>query len=319
MTASPRPGRLSSVPPPPATPQARAVLLALVALLVAIGPVVGQTRAERGQGQPMAVPDGTPAVDLEAGIAYRTVDGQHLKLDAYLPSTAESVPAVVLVHGGFWTSGSRQEMQQLGTLLAERGYAAFSVDYRLAPKYPFPASFDDVQTAVAWLRDPTQVDRFGIDPDRIGILGSSSGGQIAGLVGVSGQGDLDTGERVRAVVSLSGPMNLTASAAGSATWVQVAIALNFLGCTQIADCPAEDAASPITQVDPSDPPFLLVHARDDPVVPVQQSRVMADKLEAVGITHDLEIVSGRAHGLDLLRDPMLLADVLTFLDQDLAA
>ena len=306
-------------PPSFAGCRSRLILVAMLSLLIAMAPAAGQARAERGQGQATPVADGTPTVAVEVGIIYRTVDGQRLKLDAYLPSTGEPAPAVVLVHGGFWTAGSRQEMGQLGTLLAGNGFAAFAVDYRLAPDHPFPAAFDDVQAAVSWLRNPDQVDRFGIDPGRIGILGSSSGGNLAGLVGVSGQGDLETGSRVRAVVSLSGPMNLTESAAGSATRAQVAIALNFLGCTQITDCPAEDAASPITQVDRSDPPFMLVHARADPVVPVEQSRMMADTLDAVGITHNLEIVPGRAHGLDLLRDPSLVANVLAFLDAHLAA
>ncbi len=262
-----------------------------------------------------------PVVVTEQGIIYREVDGETLRLDTCLPSERERpLATVVLVHGGGWTGGRRDapQWESLCQDLATRGYAAFTVDYRLAPTFPFPAAFDDVQAAVEWLRDPDQVDRFGIDPERIGILGGSAGGNLAGLVGTDGDGNLTDGARVRTVVSLSGPMDLREAAIGSATPRQINTALTFLGCETIDDCPTADPASPISAVDPTDPPFLLIHADDDPVVPVQQSVVMGEALDEAGVLNDVIPVPGTAHATRLLDDPELMETVLMFLDDNLA-
>lgn len=266
-------------------------------------------------------PTGEPAVVTEPAITYRETEGETLRLDACLPSQRESsLAAVVLVHGGGWTGGRRdaQQWEALCEDLAATGYAAFTVDYRLAPDAPFPAAFNDVQAAVEWLRDPDQVDRFGIDPDRIGILGGSAGGNLAGLVGTDGDGNLTDGARVRTVVSLSGPMDLREAAIGSATRQQVGTALTFLGCDTIDDCPSSDPASPITSVDPTDPPFLLIHAEDDPVVPVEQSVVMGEALDGAGVLNDVVTVLGTAHATRLLDDPGSMEIVLMFLHDNLA-
>ena len=241
-------------------------------------------------------------------------------LDACLPANAaELLPAVALVHGGGWTGGRRDapQWEALCEELAADRYAAFTVDYRLAPDFPFPAAFDDVQAAVEWLREPDQVDRFGIDPDRLGILGGSAGGNLAGLIGTDGDGDLADGARVRAVVSLSGPMDLRALAIGSATPRQINTPLTFLGCDTIHDCPVAAPASPIAAVDATDPPFLLIHAEDDPVVPVEQSIVMGEALDEAGVLNDVVTVSGTAHATRLLDDPELMATVLSFLNDHL--
>ncbi len=309
-----------------ANPRRRQTHQAAVALMVAaltVGLLSGPVAARPTAGSTPAA-GGTPAVESVAGITYREVDGEELLLDACLPANAaEPLPAVVLVHGGGWHHGRRDAPQwrSLCTDLATAGFATFSVDYRLAPEHPFPAAFDDVQAAIGWLREPEQVDRFGIDPDWIGILGGSAGGQLAGLVGTAGEGDLTAGARVRAVVSLSGPMDLTVAALDRATPVhpeQVQSALRFLGCADIDDCPASEAASPVLAIDPTDPPFLLVNAADDPVVPAEQAETMGVALDAAGVSNDVIVVPGSAHATHLLDDPDVTADVFAFLDEHLA-
>ena len=297
-----------------------AALAALIVVALAIGLLPGAAWAGPVTGStPLA--SSPPGVETEKGIVYREVDGDELRLDAWLPAGgAAPTAAMVIVHGGGWTAGRRDAPQwrSLGDDLAAAGYAAFSVDYRLAPDDRFPAAFEDVQAAVAWLRERAQVDRFGIDPDRIGILWGSAGGQLAGLVGTAGDGDLTVGSQVRAVVSLSGPMVLAGDAIGPVAAPQIESALFYLGCDTIDDCPAAELASPIAAVDGSDPPFLLVQSTDDHLVPVEQAGAMGDALDAAGVPTEVTIVPSSAHATHLLDDPAIMADVLAFLDEYLA-
>src|SRR5699024_2047191 len=94
--------------------------------------------------------------------------------------------------------------------LASEGFVAASVNYRLVPDVRFPAALDDVALAVEWLRAPEQAEQFGIDAARIGAFGGSAGGNLAALLGATGEGALDEGSRVAAVAELSGPLGLTA-------------------------------------------------------------------------------------------------------------
>lgn len=252
---------------------------------------------------------------VQEGITYRTVDGEQLKLDACLPpaddatpdasqsSTAGS-PVVVILHGGGFTSGSRSTggSRTICQLVAGYGFAAFSVDYRLvAQGGTFPAPVDDVQHAIEWLREAAQVSRFGIDPSRIALLGSSAGAILAQTVATAGSGSLATGSRVKAVVSLSGVSELTPAAAkvGDPTPDLVKIILDYLGCTSIESCKDADDASAIRHVDSSDPPMLLVNSTRE-IVPVQQPEAMRDALAAAKVPVQLVLVPGSAHGFSVL-------------------
>ncbi|WP_395244584.1 alpha/beta hydrolase [Agromyces sp. MMS24-K17] len=248
-------------------------------------------------------------------VAYWEGDGGPLAIDACLPDadqraaagTAddEALPAVLLLHGGGFVSGDRTALAGLCDQLAAAGYAAFSADYRFAPASVFPAQVEDVEAAVAWLRDDAQVERFGIDPARIGVVGSSAGAILAQSIGTFGEGDTTTGTRVAAVVSLSGASLFTEAALtlGTPTREVAAMMLNYLGCeeTTAAACPQAAEASPLEHVDPTDPPFLLVNSTDE-IVPVEQAEAMRDALAAAGVRAELLEVPGELHGVDVLRE-----------------
>src|SRR6266702_5522499 len=136
----------------------------------------------------MAVPAGAQtapnvSVRITQDIVYRTIDGEAVLLDAYVP-TAKTVklPAILLVHGGAWRGGDKSNFTGDAMHLAQLGYAAFSVNYRLAPMHPYPAAVDDVEAAVRWLRAPAQVKAYKLDPKRIGAIGSSAGGHLVGML-----------------------------------------------------------------------------------------------------------------------------------------
>jgi len=264
------------------------------------------------------------SVRTVADVPYTVADGVTLRLDACVPvEPAESVPAVVLIHGGGFVSGDRQSdgMRALCEELAESGAAAFSVDYRLAPDYVFPSQVQDVQAAIEWLREPAQVDRFGIDPGRIAVLGSSAGAILAQSVGTAGEGPVDSGSRVAAVVSLSGVSLMTEEALtlGEPSAEAAALVLTYLGCEEAttAACPQAGDASPLLHVDPSDPPALLVTGSDE-LVPADQARAMADALANAGVGVDVIVEDGDAHGLALLT-PATRERVVAFLVTELGA
>lgn len=126
-----------------------------------------------------------------------------LKLDAYLPA-GERLPVVVLVHGGGWKSGYRSEFVPMALRLAQQGFAAVTVSYRLSGEARYPAAVQDVQAAVRWVRDHAA--ELHIDPERVALAGGSAGGQIAALAGVTGEG-------VKAVINIDGLSDFTSALA----------------------------------------------------------------------------------------------------------
>ena len=253
----------------------------------------------------------------ESDVVYREVDGEKLGLDACLPPDADSPsPAVILLHGGGFVEGNRSSsgMAQLCTWLASHGYAAFPVSYRLVPDFVYPSQVEDVAAAVEFLR--ANADRFAIDPARIGALGSSAGAIIALQAATAGDGALDAGSRLGAVVSLSGVADMSPAAVdlGEPSEEAMALMLAYLGCSDIATCDGA-AASPVTNLDPSDPPTLLVTSKHD-LVPVEQAETMDAALTEQGIPHELIVLLGDGHGAQLMT-PRVQTAILQFLDSSL--
>src|ERR1700680_2922300 len=135
-----------------------------------------------GRGQSMT----DISITTHAGIAYANHDGVELLGDLYLPKGAKSAPALVAVHGGGWVQGVRGAFQYWGPHLAARGVAVFAISYRLATKGKmFPQAVQDVLAGVQFVRG--KAGEFGIDPQRIGLLGASAGGHLASLAALSGK------------------------------------------------------------------------------------------------------------------------------------
>ncbi|WP_395638187.1 alpha/beta hydrolase [Pseudolysinimonas sp.] len=283
--------------------------LALAGLLALAG--CGPTGSDAEAIDPQIDAAGTdlatdPAVTVIADVVYGTVDGTPLLLDACLPPdfdpAAASVPGIVVVHGGSWREGRKDSVgwRAVCTWLASAGYPAFSIEYRLAPEHPFPAGFDDVRAAVAWLRADVQAERFGLDPERIGIFGGSAGGNLAALAGTAGRGDVDTGGRVAAVVDVSGPIDLTGVAL---TDDFAPLQLEYLGCTSFQTCDTAEDASPNYQVDATDPPFFIAHSSTEKI-PLAQSERFVEDLRDAGIDVEFLVADGTLHSIALLDDDL---------------
>jgi acetyl esterase/lipase len=232
-------------------------------------------------------------------LVYRTVDGEDLHLDAFVPARPSPTarrPAVVFVHGGGWSGGEKESIEDEARWAAGLGYATFSVEYRLAPEHPYPAAVDDVRAAVRWLRAPAQAERFGVDPKRIGAVGASAGGHLVGMLATAGSGPLTKGSRVRAAVSWSGIMDMTRESDTYSAIRYTPTVSGFLQCT--FDEPGcgerQRAASPISYVDRTDAPMLLVNTEDE-IVPPDQARLMSIALSRVRVPNRLVVLPGDAH------------------------
>ncbi|MGX4640413.1 alpha/beta fold hydrolase [Massilia sp. SYSU DXS3249] len=161
-----------------------------------------------------ALPEGVRVVRDQTYVRYGS---RCLKLDLYLPAQAPQggAPAVVLVHGGGWNAGYRSEFVPMALRLAQRGYAAATISYRLTGEAGYPAAVDDTRAAVRWVR--RHAARHGIDPQRIALAGGSAGAQIASLAALTaGLHPIDPHARtddvssaVQAIVNVDGSVDFT--------------------------------------------------------------------------------------------------------------
>ncbi|MCU1513915.1 MAG: alpha/beta hydrolase [Microbacteriaceae bacterium] len=309
-------------------PQRRRLLPALAALAMAASlaacaspgrpaPVEQSiTIAQPALRQFLAYPD----IRVRENIVYRTVDDAPQKLNVCLPNTTDSTTpraAIVVVHGGSWRTGTKDEIswRSVCAWLADAGYVAFSVDYRLAPAYPFPDGLSDVQAAVKWMREPSTVDKYDIDPDRIGAFGGSAGGNLVSMLGTSGYGDRTTGSRVAAVAELSAPADLTSAGPEEDSFIP--LQLQYLHCTTLGLCGAAKKASPLYQVDVTDPPFFVAHSIDERI-PLDQSEAFVAELRRHGVDTTFITVRGPLHSIAML-GTNLRGRILAFFDENLAA
>jgi acetyl esterase/lipase len=230
-----------------------------------------------------------PAVSLDRNIRYGQAGGVDLLMDAYLPSGPGPFAAVLVIHGGSWNSGDKADMAVPSEGFADAGFAAFAVDYRLAPSSTYPAQLADLQTAVRFVR--ANAARYRVDPARVGAFGVSAGGHLASLLATVGQGATDTGARIAAAMSWSGPEDLVSIVGGARGF---GLLDSFIGCS-LAACPERwREASPVTHVDRSDAPLLLANSTDE-LVPLTQAEEMARALRRHGVPAELIEVPGTAH------------------------
>lgn len=240
-------------------------------------------------------------VIFEKGIEYANPDNQHLQLNLARPKNAEKPkPVIVCIHGGGFRAGKRDSYDALCIKLAQEGFVALTVTYRLAPKYPFPAAVHDTKAAVRWAR--ANAAKYGIDPKRIGVTGGSAGGHLAQFLGVTGDvqefegdcGNPEQSSKVNCVVNVYGPSDFTKSYGKSVDAAQV-LPL-FLGGDLKTALAAHIRSSPLKWVTPNAAPTLLIHGTDDKYVAHEQAVWMHDRLKAAGVEAELLTLEGAGHG-----------------------
>lgn len=260
-------------------------------------------------------------IKIENNIEYANPDNQHLQLNMAHPEGAGPFPAVVCIHGGGFRAGTRDGYDGLIKKLAENGYVAVTVTYRLAPKYQFPAAVNDVKAAVRWLR--ANAAKYHIDPNRIGAMGGSAGGHLAQFLGVTadqkqfeGEGEnLDRSSRVACVVNFYGPSDFTKSYGKSVDAAEV-LPL-FLGGNVEQARQRHIVASPLYWVTPNAAPTLCIHGTTDNYVAFEQAQWIIDKLKAAGVEAELLTMKGAGHGFKGEDAAKADAAMLAFFDRHL--
>lgn len=254
--------------------------------------------SSRGIAQPKASP-------AHKDVVYATVNGKDLKLDIYLPSGSSTPPLLVWVHGGAWRSGSKESVP---TFFVENGIAIASLDFRLSTEGKFPASVHDIKAAIRFLR--AKAPEYGYRADRIAIAGSSSGGHLAALVGVSNKhaelegtvgNHLTESSEVHAIIDYFGASNLTTILSQSTPHgLNVRKpALELLLGGQPGNIPElAKLASPVFHIDKNDPPLLLFHGDQDPQMPINQSHELEGRYRALDLDVQFAVIYGAAHGGD---------------------
>jgi acetyl esterase/lipase len=212
-------------------------------------------------------------------LAYAEIGDEKLTLDFYHANRASAAPLVLVVHGGGWDGGSSRQFAELNRELASLGYAVASVNYRLAPKWQWPAQREDVLAAVTYLKNHSV--ELGLDPRQWVILGRSAGGQIAGQVAYSLHDP-----SLRGLVAFYAPTDLSAGY----YWGEEndllnlrGLLRNYLGGTPDNASVAYRAASPLSHITANSPPTLILHGAGDFMLSRRHALSLEASLKASGV------------------------------------
>lgn len=244
---------------------------------------------------------------LDADIVFAHRETGDLLLDLHRPAGAPGpVPVVLWLHGGGWFAGDRTLAPDLPRHASGTGCAMASIEYRLSGQALFPAQLHDVRAAIRFLR--ARAGEHGLDPGAVGVWGSSAGGHLAALAGLTGHVQILPGEKdaagdasVQAVAEAYGPADLTTGAEQAQASLPGAAGASTPEARLLGGHPAEQpglarAASPLSWVHPAAPPFQISHGTADVLVSCRQSERLHTALVAAGVRSELYLLEGYKHG-----------------------
>jgi acetyl esterase/lipase len=259
-------------------------------------------------------------------ITYAMVENAPLGLDLHMPAGVSKPPLLVWVHGGAWSAGTKAQYPKD---FVARGFAVASLDFRQTTQAPFPANVLDIKAAVRFLR--AKAGDYGYSADKIAIAGASSGAHLAALVGVT-NGDarlegkegnyLDQSSSVQAIVSYFGASDLNTILAQSTPFglkVREPALERLLGALPDKAKDLASLASPVTHIDKTDPPLLLLHGDLDPQMPINQSHELQGAYQNAGLDVDFYVVHGAAHGGDAFFSGDRLDRAIAFLNRTIGS
>jgi acetyl esterase/lipase len=267
-------------------------------------------RKQAAQSKRKTSPEKTgAAINIESDIAYAGTDNPRQTLNLLLPETRKTklLPVVVFIHGGGWQNGDKRSGTRQLTRFVENGeYAGVSIGYRLTNEAHWPAQIHDCKAAIRWIRG--NAGKYSLDPEHIGVFGTSAGGHLVAILGTSGgigdlEGQLGSYKKFSSNVSCVGnffgpsallemsrfPSRIDHDAAGSPESKLVGGPLQETRKVALS-------ASPITHVSKDDPPMLSIHGTDDQLVPYNQSVILDQALRKAGCNSTFITVKGGGHG-----------------------
>jgi acetyl esterase/lipase len=264
-----------------------------------------------------------PEHRVEKNVVYGMYSGLALLLDVHHPDEPNGY-GVIHVSGSGWTAPLSRDAWQLKDSphvmleawpLVKAGYTVFTVNHRATPRFRYPDPVLDVQRAVRFVR--SSAERFGIDPERIGAIGGSSGGHLVSMLALTdGEGDPKASSsidrlssKVQCAVVRAVPSDVTADVRGVTSLILLGFSLDPRVGKESKEMRLAVEASPITYVSDDDPPMLLIHGDADEIVPIDNSRSLKAKLEAAGVPTEFVTVPGGGHRPDFPGTDQDLADI----------
>ena len=247
--------------------------------------------------RPMAAAE----VEIVPDVVYGHKDGMALTFDVFKPKTGANGAAILYMVSGGWVSSWNPPQQAVTRFqpLLDKGFTVITVRHGSSPKYFIPEIVADVRRAVRFVRYNAK--QWGVDPERLGVMGSSAGGHLSLVIATDPDNEnpaasedfMKSSNRVASGVAYFPPVDLRAWARGVAPAPNSGAdrfpALNF---------EREKAAdySPIVHVTPDDPPTLLLHGDSDTLVPIGHSQTMHKALQETGVKSELITFPGAGHG-----------------------
>ena len=214
-------------------------------------------------------------------LVYATIETRELHLDAFYTKGRLKNPAVLLIHGGGWKSGNKSQMNSIAQEIASKGYSCFSVEYRLSPEAKFPAGIFDVKNAIKYIK--MNAEKFNINPNKIAVLGCSSGGQIAALIGTTNKNTAfednngsNQNSNIQAIVDIDGILAFKHPESEEGK-----LASLWLGGTYEEQPEIWKQAAALSHVDKNTPPILFINSdmprfhagRDDMIAILNQYKI----------------------------------------------
>ncbi len=249
-------------------------------------------------------------VELKKDLNYAGDNNPRHNLDLAIPKDREAgkkLPILVFIHGGGWQNGSKeQSMRQVIPFAAQGKCAAISINYRLSGESQWPTQIHDCKAAIRWIK--AHADEYGLDGEKIVVWGSSAGGHLVAMLGLTGPDDglegnvgehLDQKTKVAGVINYFGPYDL--SDMSGPTIQMDHTSPNSPESKMLGKSVADNkewalSASPKKYVSAGDAPFLIAHGTVDPVVPFGGSVELHNRLKEVGVPSCLITVEGGSHG-----------------------
>lgn len=221
-----------------------------------------------------------------------------VKVDVCRPADERKLPGVLLVHGGGWTSGTKEAMRPIARALAARGWVVVSTSYRLATQVPFPAAVHDVKAAVRWMR--AHAAEWNMDATKIGSVGGSAGGHLAGMIATTADHFIEEENApfsghscaLQAAVLMGAGVDQLSRALESPKPIQSH--LLFFGGPVTEQRERYIQGSPSHQLTAACPPLLFLDGEKD--TPGQRYTTMRQRMDELKVPHQLAVIEGCAHG-----------------------
>ncbi len=224
-------------------------------------------------------------------LTYKSLETGDLSLDIYSSATGDVLPVIFYIHGGAWRAGDKSVGSRIADIVMPMGYAVVAADFRSTLVAPYPANLEDLKDALNFVEGISQ--DYGLDSERLVVMGESSGAHLALLIG------LTTSRAVRGIAAYFPASNLTTILQQSTPFgleVRRPALQKLLGGLPEEVPELAKAASPVFHVGSKSPPLLLMHGDQDPQMPINQSLEMLGKYEELGLSVTFVPVHGAAHG-----------------------